>query len=180
MTAEEKALIEKAVKGDPGAVVCVLKSYAPFVHRVAHGVVKNSADAADITQDVLIKAVSSLPRLRAAEGLQFWLYKTAYRLSLNWLRSRRRLEPFDDAVVAEPAAAEEGGSWSGCDDVERLTRIVDALPVPSYLIIRMFYFDERSCREIAATLGISVGAVKVQLHRARELIRERLARSGGT
>ena len=176
MNPEEQALIRKALRGDADAINAVAERYAAFVNRVAWRLVRNSADAADITQEVLLKTVGALAQLEAVEGFQAWLYRIAYRTSLNWIRSRRR-EPAMESEGLDELPAEEPPPDIEADreaEIANLTQAADALPYPLYLVTRMFYFEQRSCREIAGTLGISEANVKVQLHRARRMLRLRL------
>ena len=171
MTAEERDLLVRAAAGDPAAVNAVAAAYGRFVNRVCWRIVRNSADAADITQDVLLKAVGSLHALETVEAFRTWLYRIAYRASLNWLRRNGKLATDDGAdIEALPASDPEEAQA----DEERLARVAELagnLPPPYRLVVKMFYFEERSCREIAAILGETEGTVKVRLHRARELLR---------
>lgn len=174
MTPEDKDLILRAIRGDPDAINQVADRYADFARHVAWGMVRNSADAADITQEVLLKLVSSLHTLETVESFQGWVYRIAYRMSLNWLRARGNL-PLVEGLPTEDIAATDSSEEP--DREELLARIADVakdLPQPYVLIVKMFYYENRSCREIASILRIGEGTVKVQLHRARAMMRKML------
>src|SRR5947207_2826511 len=51
----------------------------------------NDADAADLTQEVFVRAYRALPRLQTPEAFTSWLYRIAVNLSRNWLRDRGRV-----------------------------------------------------------------------------------------
>lgn len=70
MTPEDKDLILRAIRGDADAINQIAERHAEFANRVAWGIVRNSADAADITQEVLLKLVSSLHTLEMVESFQ--------------------------------------------------------------------------------------------------------------
>ena len=179
MTPEDKDLILRAIRGEPDAINQVVARYGEFANRVAWKIVKNSADAADITQEVLLKLVSSLHTLKAVESFHGWLYRITYRVSLNWLRARSK-RPIEDPYVEEGMAAEAHEQSEKHEQFTRIAEAAEALPYPYLVIVKMFYFENRSCREIAGVLGSSEGAIKVQLHRARVMIRKTVEKNGST
>ena len=179
MTLEDKELIVQAIQGDPDAINQVAVRYGEFANRVAWKIVRNSADAADITQEVLLKLVSSLHSVETVESFQGWLYRITYRVSLNWLRSRSKRLRHEVPMLDEEAggtdevACEADASSRKEEQLRRMAQAAESLPYPYLVIVKMFYFEERSCHEIAGILGISEGTAKVQLHRARAMIREK-------
>ena len=163
MTPEDKDLIVRAIRGESDAINQVVVQYGEFANRIAWKIVKNSADAADITQEVLIKLVFSLHTLKVVEGFQSWLYRITYRVSLNWLRTQSKFVLVEDACVEEGAADEAHEQSKKQEQLTRIAEAAEALPYPYLVIVKMFYFEDRSCREIAGVLGSSEGAIKVQV-----------------
>lgn len=178
MTREEADLVSRAVRGDPEATNEVLKKYSAYVNRTAWSIVRNPADAADITQLVLIKMVASLPTLKLLAGLQTWIYRITYRTSLNWLRTLKKLPAVElddvtDVSDDDPELRQEKDAR-----IDRVIAAAEALPAPYLLLVKMFYFEDRSCREIANIVDQPEGTVRVQLHRARQMILRRLRAEG--
>lgn len=60
------------------------------------------------------------------------------------------------------------------EDIEHLINALEKLPYPYRLIIVLYYFEECSYREIAKILNIPIGTVKIQLYRAKEMLRENI------
>lgn len=172
MTPEDKELLLQAIRGEPNAINQVAARYGEFANRIALKIVKNSADAADITQEVLLKLVSSLHTLEAVESFQSWLYRITYRVSLNWLRTRSKLPLVEDPRIEEGTADDVLAQDEKQEQLTRIAEAAKALPYPYLVIFKMFYFEERSCREIADVLGSNEGTIKVQLHRARAMVRK--------
>jgi RNA polymerase sigma-70 factor (ECF subfamily) len=176
MNQDDKELIKNALRGDREAINEVVDRYSPFTYRIVSRVVRNSDDAADITQDVLLKMVSSITELKYVDKFNGWLYRIAYRTSLNWLRTLRKI-PFveieeidqlsDDAPLADSELLKR-------ENITHLTKALKSLPDRYSLIIKLFYFEDYSCKEIAELMAMSEGTVRVQLHRARELIRNEI------
>src|SRR5262249_12890673 len=103
-----------------------------YAFRAAYSVLQNYADAEDITQDTLVKAIQSLSQLREIDCIQSWVARIGWRLALNKLRvDRSRLRR--EALTYRKA----GGASSGIDHVvmndtcHRLRMAINGLP-PQY------------------------------------------------
>ena len=174
MTPDDIQLIQRARRGDPVALNTLLTQCVAFVQRAAERIVHNSTDAADITQEVLVKAVTALPALEAAEKFQGWIYRITYRTSLNWLRALHRRPEHGEERVAHLPANDDSDDPLREDQLAQLVTAVRSLPYSQRIVIKLFYFEERPVREIAAMLGLSEVAVKVQLHRIRTALRRQI------
>lgn len=174
MTPDEVQLIQRARRGDPVALNTLLTRYVAFVQRAAERIVHNSTDAADITQEVLVKAMTALPALEAADKFQGWIYRITYRTSLNWLRALHRRPEYSEERVTDLPATDDSGDLSREDQLAQLITAVRRLPYSQRIVIKLFYFEERPVREIAEMLGLSEVAVKVQLHRIRTALRRQI------
>jgi len=170
MIPDEVQLIQRAKRGDPAALNTLLTRYVAFVHRVAERIVRNSTDAADITQEVLLKIVAALPALEAVEKFQSWVYRITYRTSLNWLRALHRRSECSEQEVVDWSAGEEANKLVGEEHLAQMHAALQTLPYSQRIVIKLFYFEERPVSEVAKILGLSEGTVKVQLHRIRKAL----------
>jgi RNA polymerase sigma-70 factor (ECF subfamily) len=138
--------------------------------------------AYDLAQETFLRAWRHFARIRAYERPGGWLLRVATHLALNHLRNRATslgaavsLEAADIArhSFAPSTAASDPGARVADADTER--RALMALPPRqrAALVLREVY--GLSCREVAAALGISAGAAKTLLWRARDELRERYA-----
>ena len=138
--------------------------YAGKVYRMAVAMLKDTGWAEEATQDTFVKIWRAFPDYDGRAAPSTWLYAIARNTCLSVLRreSYRRAMPIEQ--VAEPGApiAESSGiDWDAC-----LTR----LPDEQRMAITLFYFEERSIREVAALMGLPVGTIKSHLHRARRTL----------
>lgn len=138
-------------------------------------------DAEDLCQDVFVKLHAGLKDFRGEASLSTWIYRIATNAALDRLRAR--------------SAAEAAGQTStnkmldlAADDTERSTEasfirdemnecigaFVDALPENYRIVLALSHFKEFKNREIAEALGLSLDAVKIRLHRARQELKSRL------
>jgi RNA polymerase sigma-70 factor (ECF subfamily) len=160
-----------------------LSDYAPRVYNLARRMLDSDADAEDVTQEVLLTAIRKLPLFRGDAALETWLH----RITLNAVFGFRRKQ----AVRQERAAYEaltglnEGSQarMAQAPDTELvdretkqlIERAIATLPDKYRQVYVLADVDEKTNAEIAQELGLSLPAVKSQLHRARRMMRSALA-----
>ena len=132
------------------------------------------ADATELMQDVFVKAWRRLSTFRGDSAFSSWLHRLAVNTMLENARSDRRrtarvLSMEDTSLL--PGAAARSSSIDLKMDMEEA---VASLPRGARLAFVLHDVEGYQHQEIAEQLGVSVGTVKAQLHRARRLLRARL------
>ena len=176
--AEERASIEACLKGDASAFDFLVIRHQKAVHRVCYRFTGNNEDAADLTQDVFVKAYRSLPRFRGTSAFSTWLYRIAVNACLSFKASRKnRTEEWDEDhdIVAEGPSAEE--SLDTELNAQTVRAALDTLPEKQRLTVIMKVLEERTHAEVAQILGSNVGTVKANLFYAIRNLRRQLAKS---
>ena len=165
-TEDERALIE-AVQADPARFVEVYDRYVDRVYAYVSRRAGSRAVAEDITSEVFQQALANLPRFEW-RGVPFaaWLYRIAANaVADDWRRQGREShEPPPD--LPDERVHEE---------LERrisLFQLVDRLPDLQRRVIEMRFVEDKSVRDIAATLDRTEGAVKQLQLRALENLRK--------
>lgn len=143
------------------------------VYRYAYRLSGSSMDAEDLTQQAFLVAQQKLHQVREVEKVDRWLFVV---LRSCFLKSHRRQRPTSAAAIELnvneiPAAADD---LANNVDQEQLQAAIDDLPENFRLVVMMFYFEQLSYKEIAATLDVSIGTVMSRLSRAKGRIRQRL------
>src|SRR6478672_11480754 len=148
---------------------------------------KNETEAEDAAQETVIKVYLNLKNFRGDSQFRTWVLSIARNEGLG--RLRRQTSRREDSLEAD--TEEQNGdftpailtSWREIptDALEKkelaaiLRAGIESLPEIYRNIILLRDIEEMDIRETAATLGISEGAVKVRLHRARAMLQRRLA-----
>ena len=128
---------------------------------------KDEAD--DLAQDALVKAYLSCAGYQEKGKFRSWLFKIAYNTFLNHKASLKTMISIDDArVQALPLEGDEGGLDHD------LYLALGTLPPKERSAITLFYLNGYSIREIATITDASGDAVKKQLSRGRDKLKERL------
>ncbi len=183
----DAALIAEARTGCPRAFEQLVRRHAPRVHRQALWILRNEADAADVTQEALVKAHQKLDSFRGEAKFSTWLQRIVTNLALMKLRSQRR-RPEASFEELLPTFHEDGhhtrsvSPFKECADLEEqvarrdvVCRAIAQLPANYQEILVLRCVQELDTQETADFLKISTNAAKLRLHRAHQALRTLLA-----
>ena len=173
---EERALVQRAQKGDSAAFEDIVRANEATVYRLALRQLGNREDAEDAAQEVFLKAYTGLASFRGDSKLSVWLYRITGNVCTDMLRRRRETvslsqendegEPLELELPDErfdPAALTERK-----DLRERIGAALNALPPEAREILLLRELGGASYDEIAETLGLDLGTVKSRIFRARK------------
>jgi RNA polymerase sigma-70 factor (ECF subfamily) len=158
----------------------VINVHAPRVYNLALRMLGNTADAEDVTQDVLLQVVRKLDTFRGEAELTTWLHRVTVNAALTQrrrlsCRHQRTLDVSLDCI----APPEDGdgpdeqalrGEWR-----QHLERAIARLPQMYRDVFVLADLEELPNAEIGQLLGLSLAAVKSRLHRARLMLRDALS-----
>ncbi len=181
--------IEALRAGDPAALSALFETYADRIYRLALGILRDPAAAEDIVQETFLSAIRHLDRFEGRSSLGTWLYRVAYNACIDRLRRRTDEplppdEPDEDpetgAVLSLPKSIID---WAGTPErwqadrevMAEIDRAIAGLPQSLRVVFLLRDVEGLSTGETAEALGLSEGATKVRLHRARLAMRERLS-----
>ena len=190
----EQALLQRCLEGDSSAWEEFLERYRPLleravrftflrcVYRIPH------ADVENVVQDLLARLYErDCRRLRSFQGrcpFAAWLKSLAVRITLNTIRDEKRRGRFGGGEIEDlglqPAAdAGEQPAPEEREEIRRLDVVLDSLGPLQKTVLKMFYYDGLSYRQISASLGIPVQTLGSLITRARARLKE-LMRPGGS
>ncbi|MCH7971791.1 MAG: bifunctional nuclease family protein [Chloroflexi bacterium] len=180
-TPSDTELVRQARAGDTDAFASLLDRYRRMMEIVSARVVKDHSAVDDLVQEATLTAFLSLRELRDPERFGAWLCGIALNLCRSYLRQLHSDMPLDlvgGSANASDQLDSDGDPASIFEEKELRARVLTAvseLPLATKSATLLFYYRQMSVREIAAGLGISVGAVRVRLNRARQRLRRQLA-----
>lgn len=178
-TLDQARLVARCQLGDPAAFDDLV---ARFHEPLWHYVRRTAGDlsmAEDVIQDGWLRILRGIGRLREPDKLRPWLFGIVRRALMDRLRARYAHD-VHEPLAAEPADSRDPEPLADDEDLARLEAAVDALPPADREATVLFYLQGLDLREVAQIQEIPVGTVKSRLHRARRLLRERLAAPGVT
>lgn len=129
----------------------------------------NEEEANDIAQDALVKAYLSSAGYQEKGKFRSWLFKIAHNTFLNHKASCRTTESIDEARTLVSSTAADASF-----EHQDLYLALRTLPPKERSAITLFYLNGYSIKEIAAITDASEDAVKKQLSRGRDQLKEKL------
>lgn len=172
----DAAIVARVRAGDREAYRGLVRRYQDLMYRHALRLTGDRDTAADLTQAALVKAYVELERCREPERFAAWLFRIVTNACKDHLKSRRRR----DVSLDDERAASAPGRSDPALELERaqlgaaLEGALGRLPAPLREAFVLKHVDGRSYEEMAALLELSVPALKMRVHRAREALKAML------
>ena len=166
---EMTLLVLQAMRGESHALEKLIDRFDQRLLYYVRRMIADPHRARDIVQETWICVFRTLPRLRAPEAFQSWLYRIAHRFVVKDLRTqyrRREDEPVID-VVDDSADEEE----IRADQAATIHGALNELSPRHREVLLLRFMEEFSLDEIATTLDIPLGSVKSRLHHAKLALR---------
>lgn len=151
-------------------------NYEPLVRSLA-AITGDREMARDCVQDAFVKASARWRKIRRYDNPTTWVRRVAINRSHDLQRSDQRRGRRERRVSDRPDVHVDDGATL-VDGSIQLTELLQGLPDRQRTAVALFYVEDLPITEIAAILGISVGAVKFHLSKAREALREVLEEEG--
>ena len=172
-------IIQQVLQGQQSCFAVLVERYQNFVFTIVLRYVKSREDAEEVSQDVFVKAYRSLADFKGASKFSTWLYTVATTTCLTYLRKNRlEVQSLDnEKVFAMADNIDSGASANQIEGKNRAVMVNEAIKLLSpddAQVITLFYKGEQTLDEIAQIMGKEVNAVKVQLHRARARLKEKM------
>lgn len=165
-------VVRDVLDGDRDAYRLLVRRYGDVLYDHALRMVGSPDAAADLAQQAFVRGYQRLASLRDPERVGGWLFRILANLARDQARARTRGRvplqslpelPGDGSAPDEDAAAEEVR--------RRIGQALDRLTPEQREVFVLKHVEGRSYEEIAAVMDLSVGALKMRAHRAREALR---------
>ena len=163
--------IEKILQGDTHAFRYFIEKYRDMAYSLAMSIVKNGPIAEEVTQDAFLKAYKSLDKFEQRSKFSTWLYKIVTNEGLKYIRKKDFKYADDIDELNDVNYSNVNNSISELTEQEQkyyINKGLDKLLPNDSLILRLFYLDEKSLKEIGEITGFSHTNIKTILHRARK------------
>jgi RNA polymerase sigma-70 factor, ECF subfamily len=185
---EESAAIERVMSGDSEAFESLVLENEKNVYHLALRMTSNEQDAQDVSQDVFIKAYTSLGSFRGDCRFSVWLYRMTYNICIDRMRKSGRITVIpteytnDEGDVSELEIPDTRSlpedELLKAEQRQAVVEALDSLTPEHRQVLVMREYSDMTYEEIASVLGVSDGTVKSRLNRARRGIAQILVKAG--
>jgi RNA polymerase sigma-70 factor (ECF subfamily) len=173
--ADERELVERA-KRDPNAFGELYDRHFQQIYRFVFSRVREQTAAEDVTSEVFMKALKSLPRYQhTGRPFSAWLYQIAVNAVADHYRAdrpTRDIEEMHDLASSEVGIEEQAAQR---DELRRIWHHVEKLPGQQRTAMVLKFQEDLKIEDIAIAMGKTEGAVKLLLHRGVTRIRSEMA-----
>lgn len=164
---------------DPAFEV-LFRTYQRFVYGCIRRIVRDSGIAEDLTLETFWRIHRALGRFDPQREFAPWARRIATRVALDWLRTQHRDQSEPQEYFAAQPAPQHGDAAVDAEVRLRVAQALGRLPPKLRVAALLAVVEDRPQKEVAASLGITVAAVKLRVFRALRLLRRDLQRQGIT
>lgn len=184
-SSDDSQQVRRALARDASAFRAIMQTHNRSLYRIARSILRNNADAEDALQQAYLSAFTNLANYRGEGTLKGWLSRIVINESLGRLRQKHSTIDITEAEQQQSEAQiiQFPHSTSN-DDPERtmaqrqiihlVEQATDNLPDAFRLVFVARVIEGMTIEETSELLGIKPETVKTRLHRARQLVRDRL------
>ena len=164
---DRAALVAALRRGEEGAAAALFHEYAPLVERTIGRVLGVDDDLPDATQEVFLRALRSVHRVRDPQALTAFILQITVCTATDWIRKRRRQRWL---LFFAPGEVAEHSSFSideiGRDALRATYRVLDRMNVEERTVFALRHIDGMELMQIARACGCSLATIKRRLRRA--------------
>ncbi|HIZ33711.1 MAG TPA: sigma-70 family RNA polymerase sigma factor [Candidatus Bacteroides merdigallinarum] len=152
----------------------VRRYQSPVRRFFLHQTCGDAALSDDLAQDTFLKAYTALASFHGLANFSTWLYRIAYNVFYDYLRTRKEMDPLDTARVDTQCSTQQPDIGREMDIYHALATLREA----ERTCITLFYLEDLSIDRIANVTGMPAGTVKSHLSRAKQKLATYLKQNG--
>jgi len=166
-TADDRALVRAFLSGRREAFDVIVERHRRNVYNICFRFMGNHEDAADLAQDVFIRAFKGLKHFKGDASLSTWLYRVSVNVCLNRTALKRPASaPIEAAPAEDPRAVDPLDTIVAGERAAIVRDAIGKLPPKQRATVMLRIYQELSHEEISRVLGTSVGAAKANFFHA--------------
>lgn len=168
----DQQLIEQIKSGNQDAFSSLIRKHQDYVYSICMGILRNRFEAEEAAQDSFLKFHRSIHKIELKVKLRTFLYKIAYRTSLDYIRKRKNIVSLDNSKHDTPDSTSTEEELMNKDRKVHLMKALSELKPEEAAIMTLFYFKELNINEIIDITGLSKSNIKIKLMRSRNKLKQ--------
>lgn len=165
-------LVKQYQSGDTKALSKLVKRWHRKFCEKSYWIIKDKDIAKDIAQDSWRAVIKSIDKLQEAEKFEAWALRIVYFKSIDYLKDSIKERARQQDIFYSKQTDEVTENTTNDPSLkEALLRAVSELKAHQQTVIKLFYVEEYSLKEISELLNISIGTTKSRLFHAREKLK---------
>ena len=170
---EDRMIAAQVVSGQKELFRLLIKRHEQAVYGMGISFFRNADDAEDFVQEVFLKVFRNLPRFEGRSRFSTWLYKIAYNTAIS---SISRIKQYHSLAEDEISSNDTTPERKLLRDLAReaVLEAIKELPERFRACVDLFFFYDRSYKEIEVITGYPVNTIKSHVFRSKSILREKL------
>lgn len=164
----DDVFIKKVCNGDTDAFRYFVSKYKDMAYTIAFSISKNEFAAQEIAQEAFVKAFKNLASFSQKSSFSTWFYRIVVNEGLLRLKKEKKEPVIYTDVIEEIPDEESLASFSKEEKSIMISEALTKLPANESLVLRLYYLQGESIKEVCEITGWSESNTKVMLHRARK------------
>jgi len=178
---DETSLVQACLASRAGAFDLIVERHRRNVYQLCYRFVGNHEDAADLSQEVFVRAFRGLKSFRGRSSLGTWLYRIGVNVCLNRVSGKTlRTEPLEEGRHVDFRHESPVELVLAGERASQVRRAIARLPRKQRATVILRMYHDMPHQQIADILGSSVGAVKANLFHALGNLKKLLLASGAS
>ena len=176
----DESLVKRFASGDMKAFDSIYSTFNQKLQKFIFTLIKTEPDTEDIVQEVFVKVWENRERLKNYSSFDSYLFSIAYNTTISLLRTRMKENKYVEFIKSMQIEVDELDFVEGfnSDEMnEKLNLLIEKMPPRQREVFKMKYFQNRSYKEIAETLGISINTVENQIVKSHKFLKENLGKA---
>src|SRR5713101_6444496 len=176
-TKRVRTLVDRAQKGDRGALEELYLIHFDRIYSYLHVSVGNRHDAEDLTTQTFLKMLEAIGKFRwQSAPFSAWLFRIAHNLAMDHFRARRRWQP-EEEVPEPPGSEEPSAELEAMQSIGRrsMLELIDKLSPEQQQVLTLKFVFNFANADVAKVLDKTEGAIKSLQHRALASLQKQLA-----
>jgi RNA polymerase sigma-70 factor (ECF subfamily) len=155
-----------------------VRTHQDKIFRFAMRLIQREEEAKDIVQDVLIKIWDRRDEIHKIDNLDGWMFTVTRNLCIDRIRARKNHLDVSTQVQVEDKQDNPHEQTSKSQLMNLIKKLINDMPEKQKMVIHLRDIEGLSYDEIAEACGLPLAQVKVNLHRARLSLKEKIIQSG--
>lgn len=155
----------------------LVSKYQDGFLRTANRILNSREEAEDAAQDAFVKIYFNAAKFKKQEGIAFksWAYKILFNTALTRYRKAKRFKTeaeYNDEILLSVEDKNSDAEFKRRGERNMIESVFSQMPEDLSAILRQHYLDDMPYAGISASTGMSIGAIKMKLFRARKLFKD--------
>ncbi len=173
---QDLILIKLISEGDSKSFESLMLKYQKLVYGYSFKMLKDKQKAEDVTQEAWMRVIKNSQNFKQTGSVKAWILSITRNLVIDEFRQSKKWVELEDEKwdAIEDTQSDLESLFAEHERGEALKAAFEGLAENQKIILSMVLIEELNQSEVAVKLGISVGAVKASLFRARESLKKAL------